>query len=676
MKLLLLSTIIFFGVSSSATQAYGQESSSQTVSGKTLLQPVESEQAEKNGRWYAQEVTRLARNNPTAALEVANQAKKHFLEKLDPASESIVLNESSYALYFLARYPESMQLAKSAEILSKKYYIEKSLARSYVLQGNILQFIGEYEGAIKEYNKALTFYRNQGDLDLYGRVLNNIANVYYYAKQYEAALKFYNQYREVATKDYDRANVALGIANSLGEQGKVDEAIENYQVSIELFAKSNDQTGWELALTGMGQQLLEKKQPEKALELFEQALASATNVNRQFTKMTMLEGKAKAFFMMSKHDVAKRVIEESLSLAKKFKDKSSLVSILDTQLSIYESLGNLKDALRVSKEAELIKSQYVNEQTEIRLAIMQTILEVEKKDHRIRLLSSENKVQQLEIEQQRVTNIAIIGSLLFLSTALFFIYYRRTQARLLTEQTNINRQLEELNELKNQLLANTSHELRTPLNGIIGMTQLLLDDSFDSLTEESHEQVRIIDQCGKRLLALIEDILDLTQLQAKQLSLNIRAFELKPVIVEVFDLLEHLATNKGLKLVYQIEPEDVQVLADQRRLLQVLNNLVGNAIKFSLKGCITISAYQLDGKVRISVKDQGEGISKEGLEMIFEPFAQVDGSSIRSNEGSGLGLPITKALLLLHESEIEVSSVLGEGSEFSFSLPLAEKGKL
>jgi len=226
---------------------------------------------------------------------------------------------------------------------------------------------------------------------------------------------------------------------------------------------------------------------------------------------------------------------------------------------------------------------------------------------------------------------------------------------------------------RSQFLANMSHEIRTPLNGIIGTTEILLDSE---LTSEQREFARILSQCGDHLLHVINDILDLSKIEAGKVEIDRVALDLRALVEEVADVFAVRAQEKGLELITFIPPDlDGSVLGDPPRLRQVLVNLVGNAIKFTERGEIVLEVQRLDAApsrhtVRLSVRDTGIGIPLERQVAVFESFTQADGSTTRTYGGSGLGLTISKELVRLMDGHIDLDSTPGTGSTFRVDLPL------
>jgi signal transduction histidine kinase len=243
-------------------------------------------------------------------------------------------------------------------------------------------------------------------------------------------------------------------------------------------------------------------------------------------------------------------------------------------------------------------------------------------------------------------------------------------ARLFHEIEDKGRQLEVASRHKSQFLANMSHELRTPLNAILGYTELLLDGIYGQIPEKAQETMQRVDRSGRHLLALINDVLDLSKIEAGQLTLSLGDYSLKEVVETVVTALEPLAAEKKLALTVTLAPALPVGRGDDRRLSQVLLNLVGNAVKFTDAGEVRIEAKASDGAFLVSVSDTGPGIAAEDQARIFEEFQQADTSSTRKKGGTGLGLSIAKRILALHGGRIWVESALGKGSTFSFTLPV------
>jgi len=266
-----------------------------------------------------------------------------------------------------------------------------------------------------------------------------------------------------------------------------------------------------------------------------------------------------------------------------------------------------------------------------------------------------------------------------LSTAAIQVAMAIQNALLFAEVKEKNTALERVNHLKSQFLATVTHELRTPLHSIISYGALILEGFVEGeLTAEQEEHIQFIVHRAEDLSRLVDDMLDLSKIEADRLEVQLEPLALEPGLGEVVNQLKPMANNKGLYLTLEMEDALPIVLADSQRLRQVLINMVSNALKFTEKGGVTIRCTLLDryDMVRISVNDTGIGISPAALDYIFEAFRQADGSTTRRFGGTGLGLTIARKLIELQGGEVSVESIVGQGSTFSFTLPVASPAKV
>jgi len=243
-------------------------------------------------------------------------------------------------------------------------------------------------------------------------------------------------------------------------------------------------------------------------------------------------------------------------------------------------------------------------------------------------------------------------------------------ARLFQEIEDKSRQLEMASQHKSQFLANMSHELRTPLNAILGYNELMQDGLYGELPPKTKEVLGRMEKNGRHLLGLINDVLDLSKIEAGQLVLSLDNYSMRDIVQTVVSATESLAAAKRLPLKVEISDGMPNGRGDERRLTQVLLNLVGNAIKFTDEGAIRIAAVAANGIFAVQVADTGPGIPESERGRIFEEFHQVDSSNTKKKGGTGLGLAIAKRIIELHRGRIWVESEVGRGSTFRFEVPV------
>lgn len=228
---------------------------------------------------------------------------------------------------------------------------------------------------------------------------------------------------------------------------------------------------------------------------------------------------------------------------------------------------------------------------------------------------------------------------------------------------------ESADRVKSAFLATMSHELRTPLNSIIGFTGILQQELVGPLNEEQKKQMGMVRSSSAHLLNLINDVLDISKIEAGQLTVTTEPCDLRAAIEKIMGNMRPLAEKKGLALEVAVAPEVRTIISDQRRVEQVIYNLVSNAIKFTEKGSVLVECFQKDGEIITRVSDTGIGIKNEDIDQLFKPFHQVDSGLVRQYEGTGLGLSICSKILDLLGGRIWVESEWGKGSIFSFALP-------
>jgi signal transduction histidine kinase len=241
--------------------------------------------------------------------------------------------------------------------------------------------------------------------------------------------------------------------------------------------------------------------------------------------------------------------------------------------------------------------------------------------------------------------------------------------RMNDELRRVYAELEEASQHKSEFLANMSHELRTPLNAIIGFSQVLRDEMVGGVNEKQAEYLDDIISSGNHLLSLINDVLDLSKVEAGQVELEVHPFSLREALERGVVMVRERATEDGVRVAFVADPEVDVVAGDERRIKQVIFNLLSNAVKFTPSGGeVDVSATRANGEVRVSVADTGPGVAPEDRERIFEEFQQSE-TGVGLREGTGLGLALSKRYVELHGGRIWVESEVGRGSTFTFALP-------
>jgi signal transduction histidine kinase/CheY-like chemotaxis protein len=290
--------------------------------------------------------------------------------------------------------------------------------------------------------------------------------------------------------------------------------------------------------------------------------------------------------------------------------------------------------------------------------------------------SSESSSESLEPPQTKLTSKLMARAANQCAVALAQLRQIKSLQECSQHLESFNQQLERTNQLKNQFLANTSHEIRTPLSSIIGFTHLLLAQGYDPTRERHQEYLNIIQSSGKHLLALINDILDLSKIEANQLEVQWETVNVPTLCSNVFALLKEKAANKNLKLRLEVDPNITTLVADSLRLKQMLLNLLFNALKFTTTGSVGLKVAVKGEFMYFTVWDTGSGISKEDQTELFQPYFQIANAATGRDEGTGLGLAVTRKLVEIHSGWLKVESKVNQGSRFTIVLPLTQEERV
>ncbi|MBD3215175.1 MAG: PAS domain S-box protein [Candidatus Lokiarchaeota archaeon] len=239
----------------------------------------------------------------------------------------------------------------------------------------------------------------------------------------------------------------------------------------------------------------------------------------------------------------------------------------------------------------------------------------------------------------------------------------------LKKQKKYQREILKASQFKSEFLATMSHELRTPLNAIIGFTDLLLEGAYGELNEEQGEYLTDIKTSAEHQYEMISKILDITKIESGQIKLDKDYFSLPTIIEQIKSTIKPMYSDKNLDFIIEGLEDDAEIYADPIRFKEVLLNLLTNAIKFTERGKITLIIQEQFDKWIFKIRDTGIGIARKDFDVVFKEFKRVDSSYVRSTEGTGLGLSLTKRLVDLHDGDISFSSVLGVGTTFTFSIP-------
>jgi signal transduction histidine kinase/DNA-binding response OmpR family regulator/TolA-binding protein len=596
---------------------------------------------------------------------------------------------------------------------------QEGLSSTYNNMGILYQDIGDFTNAREYYEKSLTIKEQLGsDKDRLANSLNNFGELHLAMGLYDKAIEYYFK----ALKYYEETQNAWGQAATFNNIGIIHSEQKNHNKAIEYFDKSlflSESNNFKDLLPKLYMNLGKVEQElgayDKNIEYLKKGLAieQANGNPNGVADMYLNLGvslcdhgsteealaylrQAREVFSSLKYgkDIANVDVEIARCMIKRKNYPAALAQLagalktaqnnhyLPVEAAALKALANASNLMGQYKQAyeyytsyTLVQDSLDNVQKSKEIAEVQSRYDQEKDKAEIQKLYADQINKELKISEQKRNQNIIVGTslLLLLTLSGMYLFLRLRQHRKQIQFEKLKtRQLQHIDQIKDQFLANTSHELRTPLNGIIGLADSLIDGVTGQLAPKTIHNLQLISSSGKRLSSLVNDILDFSKAKNKDLNL-----ELKPVdpyvVADLVIQSSNILIGKRSILLQNKMPHDIPLIdADENRFQQILYNLIGNAIKFTDQGKITLTAEKKEKTILFNVSDTGIGIPNDKLDLIFKSFEQLDGTETRSYGGTGLGLAVTKQLVELHGGSIGVHSIPGEGSVFSFELPISQ----
>ena len=544
-----------------------------------------------------------------------------------------------------------------------------SLGFCYGNQGNYPQSLDLDLLALKEYKEI-----NEG----YGILTSteNIGVLYDAMHYYPEAIKYYKDALQIATSIKDNSMVYITYCNLGGayfHNSDFAEALTSEQFALQLSSQNQDSSWMSWSCGFIGDVYFAQGNYAEALKYYKRAydVVSGVRFMNEIASASIHLGAT--YEKLGNVNEALRYETKGLSLATKTGSKEHLKEAYQNLALIYARQGNYRSAYESEVSFKKLYDSVYNKESENKFTSLQMQYGFDRKQDSIKAETVRKEaISRKEINNQKnIRNFLSGGLLLMLGFAGFvFRSLRISRKQKIAIEIQKNR-AEQSERFKQQFLANMSHEIRTPMNAVSGMTDVLLEKGP---RPDQVEYLTAISKSSDILLHIINDILDLSKIEAGKLELESIDFSLTDAIKQVGDTLSYKAEEKGLQLITHIDDSiDDVVVGDPYRLNQVLINLGGNAIKFTAKGSVEIvvnKVSEADGKLslRFSVTDTGMGIPAHKLQTLFESFTQANSSDTRKFGGTGLGLSISKQLVELQGGNIVVESREGSGSTFSFTI--------
>ncbi|MCP4293907.1 MAG: response regulator [bacterium] len=652
-------------------------------------------------------------------IEWGKKAQELLPDFGSPIQELKVVHSIGYAYAKSNDSVSALAPAKRAEELALELNKTDYLARTRSMLGSIHFQLMENDKALEAFSSSRELFETLGDHRSKAIALNNQALVYRSLGDSEKELELLllsQQAFEVADDPMGVAVIGINIGNLQRNSGQSEGAEASYRRSLAMAEKAGSEKVKAGALRSLGMSANDREAPREALEYLQQALDIYLELGNSQMRIIAVYGTMGESWeilgdyprSLEYHNLAydmateignvwmQTVAKSEISMIHSF--NGDLNSAIETLVECIEvarenefspllkpfltdlnglqaELGKYEDAYNTQQDLITFMEEMNSEENREILAEMQATFEAEEREMKIELLEKGQALQEAELENQRGLRQSILFGFAFLLVVLGLVFNRyrlsaraAVMAEAMKQEQAINVGLREIDQLKDDFLANTSHELRTPLYGMTGLVEAVLDDPEKSRLE-TRNMLKTVLESGHRLTGLVNDILDFSKLQKGGLVLSLEPVDIRSLVDVVLTLSKPLVADRSIEFVNTVESSFPPIMADSARVEQVLFNLVGNAIEFTQEGYIKVGAQLVGDQVKISVSDSGAGIAPEHQEKIFDYFVQADASAQREYGGTGLGLAVSRQLVELHGGNISVESVLGEGSKFSFTMP-------
>tara|TARA_R110001583_G_scaffold160872_1_gene312784 strand:- start:60870 stop:62900 length:2031 start_codon:yes stop_codon:yes gene_type:complete len=603
--------------------------------------------------------------------------------KLSKNSKSV--QGEAYSLYRIGKYfnhkgesKKSLEFYLDAINIYKSINDERGVGTCYKDIAYSFSFLNSLDKSIEYYTKALAIFKRLEDKIGIADVYDGFGNLNYdqnnYVKAKEYYLKALKLYEEVGSKE-GVLTTYINLGNAIADNGELDEGLEYYFKSIKLSRELNDIEGIAINYLNIGDCYLVKGDYKKAIEYFHRTLEISDKYNFNTLYSTIYSNIAEVHLRLKDYHktifYVNKSFEKSEDIAWAFTEFDNHFFLSEA----YAGLGNYKKAYDNHKVFKNYTDSIYNAKKSEQIIKLDVLYELENKQHKIEFLTKNEAIKTVELKNQKKVSYTFVGFSAFFLLLLFLLVkqrkYRNKAYGLLSVQ---KQKAEESDKLKSSFLANMSHEIRTPMSAIMGFSSLLKNKDLSE--EKRNRFLDVINHSGERLMAIINDIIDISKIESNQLKIDIQETNITSSLKEIIEVQKETnnlleKNNIELKLILPTRNNDAIIKTDETRFSQIINNLINNASKFTKDGIIEvgylIEIFPKEAVVKFYVKDTGCGIPKNKFDLIFDRFSQAGDKDFKT--GNGLGLSICKGLMLKLGGEIWVKSEVGIGTTFYFTLP-------
>jgi len=655
----------------------------------------------------------------------------HFLSSANFSDDSVCTNNNLNSLYQLNSYEDAVSLAQqyvdtalltndstrlanmllilgimqqnkgdnhnAFETLLNAYRIFKSshnqIGTAFTMDhlGSIFRYHGSQQKSLEYHIKAYEIFKQENHTFGLINVLNNLGIINRQLGNYNEALDYHKLALSLAidNKSSNISSIYISIGTYYWYKGVNDSALYYYKSALNIPADNLPlKERHSAALNNIGNVYRSMLQYDSALYYYNLAVKESRQYHTRNLESVNLKNLGRIYTLLGQYDKAFDSFQSSLQIATDIKLKKVILENYYWLGELFEKQQDYKDALiYIKKHAELQSIILADKQfAELNQLELDFSIEQSAKKQAIKL--KENSEQNLLIQKKRTLEtiyIALLFILLSSSLFIFFLYRTKKKSNLLLIKLNEELELkikdrtkslveakekaEESDRLKSAFLANMSHEIRTPMNGILGFTDLLKEPKLSGTEKERY--IRVIENSGNRLLNTVNDLIDISKIEAGQMKVSVSKFNINKLIEQLYTFFNIEAQKKGLQLFSYTSSSsyNINLLSDQEKIYSIFTNLIKNAIKYAQSGSIEFGYKIKENELQFFVKDTGIGINKEGIELLFDRFIRGDNKKEIFTEGSGLGLSISKAYVEMLGGKIWVESKVRVGSQFYFTIP-------
>ena len=615
------------------------------------------------------------------AKRLSNMAFVQLQKNPDKKLQARLLNLVAYRKIISLLFNDALRDVLESRRLAIEVGNLKEEAASYRLEGIISTLVGDHSEGVTLLFHALSLQKTLPMNTTY-HTLQNISMTYYEIGDYDNFLKYgyilleHIDSIEGSVKQgfaYDAIGVAL---TELGDYSKAKEMLEKAE---EIF-KVHNSLFIPTVIFSIADLEYRLGNHQQALSIVNESISLASERNYLVSHNDSLSLKAKIQTKMGNTTEALKTLEELIGFAVTKKNPKAEQDAYEQFAQIYESQGKYQAALESHQKFKEITDELFNDRSATKIALAQTRFEMEQKEQRIALLETEAALdisQHTQMEKTTTLRGYIIVLVILMLFGSVVVVFRIILTRRILEKNSENlkeayRQAEDANTSKSTFLASMSHDLRTPLNAILGYSEAIQLEIKGPLNNDSYQgYISSINKSGKLLLELIDDVLDLSKVEAGKYTLSESKIYLPDVISRTLDMISPLVLSKEIKIECNFMDGLPLLLVDERLLVQILNNLISNSLKFTdVKGNIVIEClHTADGSMSISISDDGIGMTESELQRALRPFEQIDPEVSQSNKGTGLGLTLCVKYMELHGGQLTVTSEKNVGTTTILHFP-------